>query len=755
MPSRNCVACCAFLIYWSGVPAAGPVTSFGQAPTGEATSAEPSTAVQDATVASLFQDFVHYARLGRFTLADTYAQALLAHPDLDAVEVMELANRDKKSIDTLLILIQNSTIAESASRVMELIHEGEFARRQDAERIKENIAKLGGNPQQEFFATRYLAEAGEFAVPPMVGALLDEARLELRPRVVHALSKLGRPAVGPLVQTLEMKNHDVRMHVARALGEIGYPQAIPYLRRVGADSSMPDAVRKAAADAIARIEELSGRALPGSAEDVFYWLAEKYYNEEEDVRADPRLAEAHVWYWDTARQALRSTVVAQPLFGSIMAMRCCEDALVLRNDHADALALWLASNFRRESRLSLNVESGDPTEQGGADATHPADFPRGQYFARAAGPRYAHLVLARAVRDRDAAVALGAIEALRETAGESSLLGGEDYKQPLVQALRFPVLLVRLRAALALGAALPKSPFEDSQHVVPLLAQAITLTGDEQVVLIDPDVQNRNRIADTLRAGDRVVIAEGNLYAALEQARTEFQTVSGFFLASDVAQPGAAQAIAELRGQFQFSQSPVVLLTKPGAELVSEDLAGRDSLIELVRALADDASIEGSWNRVRGRTGQTSIDKVLARGLAVGAIETLRKIALDGRTVFDVNVAEAALTAALARADEGLQISAAAVLALGRTPSAQQAIATLALEAARPESLRIPAFASLAESAKVNGNLLRDDQVAALVELARTEADLTLRTAASQALGAVNLSSNKASEIIRSYRAGS
>lgn len=109
---------------------------------------------------------------------------------------------------------------------------------------------------------------------------------------------------------------------------------------------------------------------------------------------------------------------------------------------------------------------------------------------------------------------------------------------------------------------------------------------------------------------------------------------------------------------------------------------------------------------------------------------------------------------ALSAPDEGLQTAAASVLALVRTPSAQGAIAQMALDAANTDSLRLAAYDSLSESAKNNGNLLGDDQLTELVRIARDEADLTIRTAASQTLGALNLHTSKASDIIRSYHGG-
>jgi len=144
----------------------------------------------------------------------------------------------------------------------------------------------------------------------------------------------------------------------------------------------------------------------------------------------------------------------------------------------------------------------------------------------------------------------------------------------------------------------------------------------------------------------------------------------------------------------------------------------------------------------------------LAMSIALEAAETLRGIVLDGRRVFDAGAAEPALIGALASTDARLQVTAASVLALLATPTSQRAIAHVALDPGNAESLRIPSFRFLADSAKVNGNQLEPRQIAELVRIAKEEPNLTLRTAASQALGAVNLAGNQASEIIRSYHGG-
>jgi CheY-like chemotaxis protein len=362
--------------------------------------------------------------------------------------------------------------------------------------------------------------------------------------------------------------------------------------------------------------------------------------------------------------------------------------------------------------------------------------------------------LDRAVRDNDSAVALGAIEALRTTAGESSLIGTEDYKQPLVRALRFPDLVVRIRAALALGAALPKSPFADSEFVVPVLAKALTLTGREQVLVIDSDQSNLNRVMDALRGGDRDVIGDTNSYRARERARTEFHGLTGVFISTDAREPALATVLSQLRSEFMYAKTPVVLLTKPGQSVLAEQVASGDPYVEAVDASADGVALETALERVRSRTGRARLDPDLVLSLALEAAETLHSIGVDGRTVYDFGVAEPALIAALSSDSEELQTTAASVLALARTSTAQRSIARIALDAGNADSLRISAFNSLGESAKHNGNLLEERQVAQLVEIARDDTDLTIRTAASEALGALNLATNKASEIIRSYYGG-
>ncbi len=706
------------------------------------------------TVENLYKDFIHYAKLGRFNVADARAKALLAHPELDAVRVLRVSEEDPTGRQTLIRLIAASTIPESAARVLALLREGQNEERKSGARILTNIELLGGDPAQERYARSNLAQSGEYAIPLMLEALLDPSREALWPRIISALRAIGKSAVNPLIAALAVNTTNVRLNIIRALGEIGYPQAIPYLRKIIGDDLSPQNVKEASALAIERIEDITGRPYPGSAYGAFYDLGLQFYNQHDAVRADPRLAEANVWYWDTGQQLLIRKVVPEPIFGQVMAMRCANEALLLRPEFSEAQALWIGANIRRESRLGFNVESDDPEETGELDSTRPDVFLRALAISQAAGPHTAHRVLDRAVRDQDSDVALGAIAALHATAGEASLIGTQDLRQPLVAALQFPDLVVRIRAALALGAALPKSQFAGSQLVIPGLAVALTQHGREQVLVVDPNQGNMNRVVGALRNDDRDAIGETNYFAAMERGRSEFQTVSGVFISTDASDPSLGDALNRFRGESIYAKTPVVVLTGPGQSGLASDLALNDPYVEAVPASATDAQLAAALDRVRDRTGEIRLDADMALSMALQAAETLRRIVLDGQTPYDAGDAEPALIASLSSPNEQLQIVAASVLALLPTVTAQRAIAYVALDNGNDKSLRVAAFDSLAESAKNNANLLENSQISRLRDIVHRDPDLGIRSGATKAFGALNLQTDDASAIIRSYYGG-
>ena len=710
------------------------------------------TPTSEATVEELFADFLHFAVIGRFDIANAYAEQLLKHPDLEPTELLAISEKHKNSVETLTTLVAHSSLGTNAQRVLEVIHQGEQQERLNPTRIKANIQRLGGSPQAEFNAIKHLEDSGEHAIPWMIAALQDPEFAKLQTRIVRAVPHIGKPAVNPLVQALEMGDTVTRSHVIKALGEIGYPQAIPYLKKLLADEKITPTEVKLCEAAIGRIAGDRRDIADRPAAKLFADLAEDYYEQRTSVRADVRLDRANVWYWRDG--FLLPVAVPREIFGDVMAMRCCEEALELDPSLERATALWLAANIRREAHLGMDVESTEADARAAADETHPDDMPRSIYFTRTAGARAAHQVLARAIKDRDAAVALGAIAALRVVAGSSNLVGTEDYKQPLVEALTFPNILVRIKAALVLGRALPEEHFRGDDLVTPVLGEAVGQTGKRYVVIVNADQDQLNRLMGEMRDADTEVIGEGGLLKALDRARRELPTVNAIFMSTNIADPDVSSGLRSMRGDFMFASAPVVILAEDDGRLVAENLTAEDVGAGMVDAGESADALTERWMEVAGRVGQLPLHDDEALVLALNATETLRLIAVDGRTVYQYEQAEPNLIRALARPDESLKLAAMQTLLLFARPAAQQAIASVGLDAGQSESVRMAAFAALSESGKRNGSLLTEDQVAELLELAMNDDDLVMRTAASRALGALNISSDRSSEVILKYHGG-
>jgi CheY-like chemotaxis protein len=430
-------------------------------------------------------------------------------------------------------------------------------------------------------------------------------------------------------------------------------------------------------------------------------------------------------------------------------MECCQASLTLNAGQPTVLALWVASNFRREARLGLDVESEETVDARKLDPSRPESFPRSIYFARMAGPTCNQIVLARGVKDRDRNIALGAVSALNATAGRQAMTDIQSENgTSLGQALYFPDVLVRTQAALALGKALPPAPFHGSTEVVPVLASVLAPSEKKNYMLIDPQKESAGVIQTALVNAGAVVVSAERLGPALNQARRELTHLDGIFLASDMKQPTVIEALDELAGDQRFCLTPIIVLVKENQTNVLDRIGTSDKRVGSVFVLtASDKSVDAKiveqmlakLEQVTVRCGLRPLSPEVKLSLALQAARVLEGIARSESSVFNGQMAMPALIEVLRTASsEELRTAAGNALSWMNAPQAQQAIAGIALAAKESESLRITTFALLADSARRFGAQLDEGLTSRLMEQAVGEPNLTLRTAASQALGAMN-----------------
>ncbi len=496
------------------------------------------------TLEENWNDFLHYTKIGRFDLAKGYAQTILdSNPD--PVKLLELSKDNAQGYAILLRINEVAPDAELAGlsgKIIDLIEKGSYTRRSDPRVIVAEIKRLSSTERGWFTAVKRLRNAGEYAIPFMLNAMADNSRQAEMPDIVRALPQIGRDAIRPLVAALQTENVAIKAQIITALAKIGYPQSAPYLKYI-VEKDNSSQMRELAKMALTEIDP---GTLKISAAQLFFQLAEKYYYHLQSLTPAEDADFANIWFWDTNQQQLSRVEVPKAYFYELMAMRCCEWALKADAGFGPAIGLWLAAFFKAESAGIETMPSY--FGQSHADAL---------VYATTAGVEYLHQALARAVKDKNAHVALGVIEALGTTAGEKSLLYRIGPAQPLLEALSFNDIMVRYSAAIAIASAGPKEPFAESKLVVANLAEAL---GQNSQPAVGQDSRWNKEVADSyaLRSAQAMLnlalsrnpvinlsAAQNALISAINDERKEIQILSGQILAH-LDSPGAQRAIAAM-----------------------------------------------------------------------------------------------------------------------------------------------------------------------------------------------------------------
>ncbi|MDH4201579.1 MAG: HEAT repeat domain-containing protein [Phycisphaerae bacterium] len=410
-----------------------------------------------ASLESNWNDFLHYTAIGRFELAKSYAEQIIdSQPDPTLLLDLSEANPEGSRL-LLKMNADSDELREVSGKILDLIDQGRYIRRTDPKIIAQEISRLSTTIQGRIRAEQRLRDAGEYAIPQMLAAIADPDRKNEMAYITDALPKIGRPAIRPLTAALQMDDVAVKVEVVRALGKIGYYEPLPYLKYI-IEKSDSEGLK---AQAVSAIERIDAKALQVPAAELFFRLGENYYNQDDSLATAAEFDFANVWFWDAEKGFLVREEVNKDYFDELIAMRSCEWTLKADASVGKAIGLWIAAFFRAES---VDVPMPQYFGAGHADA---------MTYATTAGPEYLHQALERAIKDNDAYVALGVVEAMAVNAGEKSLLYRLGTEQPLAKSLSFPDRKVRYSAAIAFAEANPVNDFIGSALIVENLAEAV------------------------------------------------------------------------------------------------------------------------------------------------------------------------------------------------------------------------------------------------------------------------------------------
>ncbi|MCL4221744.1 MAG: hypothetical protein KJZ65_10305 [Phycisphaerales bacterium] len=679
----------------------------------------------EQTNAQLLEDFEHFMLIANYELAADVG-AKLMNSGLAPIEFVQLVeqSRNIRRYEQALARAMNVAELEDLAALMDRTYrQGKLDRARDPAEITRNIELLKGTLRQQQIAHDRLVAAGEYALPQLLDAALQRQDPELRARVVGVMRDLGRQSIIPLVTALPVLDPGRQEIIVDILGQIPYRTSLPFLVELY-NSTNSQSLRTALARAIQRREG----NLSAQPADLFYALAEGYYDERVELTSFAEEDFQLLWQYDPGLGLVMVPVVTE-VFHEAMAMNMAERSL--KHDASDrgTLALWMAANFSRE--IDSPPEYQNPA--------YPAGRRSAMYYAVGAGPMVSQLVLARALENADTPLARLAIEAIEETAGRDSLISLGDSGQtrsPLLDALRYPDRRVRYEAALALGSSQPASTFEGAARVVPTLASAVRdASSRHAIVLTGGDREEYDRLHTLLT---------GLGFAVLPPADAGLSDIAGpiaeapaiDLVITSTSGSATDQLIKAMRADEKLAVTPVLALVPTADEEPLRRQYLRDRLVATRKnALPDDMLTNAIEQVIQAGSGGL-ITAAEAKSYASRSLAVLRDLAVSGNQVLPVADATGSLIASLGEKDGPTRLQIAEVLAHIDRADAQSALMDAATRASGQEQLAL--LTQVASSAKRFGNKLADRQVRRLIELSGS-GDQSLATTAAAVMGSLEL----------------
>lgn len=687
---------------------------------------------QDEQQLELLRDFIHFVKIARFDVAADLGTRLLdsVAGSEEFVDLIEQSREQQRFEEAVAAGLRVPVVEPIAAELESLFRDGKLARARNPEEIARNIGLLTEGLRARTLARERLMVAGEYAMPQLLDAYLQQKDLALKAQVQRLMVDMGRQAIAPLMSALPGLDATSQEAIAEVLGLIPYRTSLPVLIDVY-QSTQSNAVRQATGRAISR---LGGN--PGSnVAEMYSLLANSYYSEPAELTSFPDEEFQLLWNFDPGL-GLVMVPIQTPVFHEAMSMRLAERALNLQPQNNETLALWVASNYSR------SFDSPDGYE----NPAYGSDRRSAEYFGIAVGPEIDQLVLRRGIDSRDTPLVRSAIGAIAQTAGSRSLWGQDiDGRYPLLESLNYQNRRVQFETALALGNAQPAESFNGSERVIPLLASAVKdAAARYAIVLTGEDRESYDQYRSALEnQGFTVLPPAPEGYGQIEAAIAESPTID--LIVSAQGFDNTLLSIESARGDNKMAVAPVLALMGPDDLIAMERQFGRDQTVSVRRQAispsAFDNSIESLLEVASG--GPISLDE--ADEYAARATEVLRNLAISNNQVLNISDAASILIDVLEQVEGFTLLDIAEIISYMPQDKAQQAIMDKALES--DAEIQIELLGVLADSGKRFGNQLNNRQIRRLIEMAQSE-NQDLATAAAATMGALEVDNDSLLQLI-------
>jgi ABC-type molybdate transport system substrate-binding protein len=531
-------------------------------------------------------------------------------------------------------------------------------------------------------------------LPQLLKVLVDAKDPAAELAVTKSLVAMKRLAVAPIGLALNSLDPVSQRKAVGILAEIGWPTALPFIVDLASRPSTTVEV-KAACDAA--FNQLGGTTRDVTAQ--YTALARKYFDRESSLVPYADDAVNNLWSHDDASGfgSLAAEQVATAVYCESMAMVLARRALAADAGNVSALAIFVASDLRRENTLGSDFKAGRYSPQ---------------FFATASGPTICSEVLGMAIDARDSALIRDAIAVLSQTAGGNALVSSGG-RMPILEALSFSDRRVRVDAALALAASAPTQSFAGDFRVVPTLASAVGDTSAVRTAVLGGSNDDRRATTERLSKAGFAAIASGASFADLENGVVRAEGVDLVVVSGGSAD--LAKHVASVRASGLTAATPVVVMCAALEEAaVRKSFSGDRSVMVWSESAPADSFASAANAALASMSGGAMSDDE-ATAYAAAAASALRSIAASNSKTFSIADAEPALLRALSTKSGGLRLMIADVLSVSKSATAQRALVDAALASSGEEQVALCDFA--AQASRMTGAKADGRQMAALREL--------------------------------------
>ncbi len=557
------ICCAGILAYALATPAgAQPEPAAG----GVDPYVEPSPLLYEPkTPEEMFSAVLLMVDLARMDLANRYLQQFIAaNPDDETL----IRLRDKHGTGDFVMLSRIKSLKSKAQGLLERLGAVSRQQSEDPTYADQLIAKLESDAVQRELAIRELRNLGEAAVPHMLRKLVNPSSATQSDQIIHALGRIGRPAIAPALAGLDAPQPSVRLAVLSGLALINGKEAVAYLWHPAfAESESPE-LRTAARKTLSRVltgsAKIPERLTVDLASQELRRITRSLYFQQHHFPLEDD-GNVLLWVWDDAEGTAVRKLLPPEQAQLFLTSRFARQSLDLSPENPEA------------QRLSLGSQMGWSVAVQGRD--HLLSLAPGTpgFVAMTAGEQTVTDVLVEALSAGQLGTAQAALQILGEIGSHQQIFGERGRKSPVLAALNFPDLRVQFAAANAILRTEPTRAFRGADRVVSILNRAINNSETNKALVIDADTGRAEITAGYLSdlGYTPVMVRTGQEGFAMAS------TTAGIDLAVihvNCVRWDLSQTVANLRADARTAYLPLVLYGPEDLTDVQNAFGRRDAM---------------------------------------------------------------------------------------------------------------------------------------------------------------------------------